>query len=143
MKLLLERGLSNNINTAGKLTVINDDGSTAFICCTLELAWLDNIPNKSCIPIGSYTVSRYTSLRLGPCFIVNNVEDRSYILIHAGNYASSDVDEKTDTEGCILVGMGYMDLNGDGVIDIADSRQALQHLLELINGTIEFEIMDA
>lgn len=65
---------------------------------TLELPWLNNEPQTSCIPAGTYLCplawsDRYQQLM--PRLL--HVPDRTGILIHSGNFAG-------DTHGCILVG---------------------------------------
>jgi hypothetical protein len=67
---------------------------------TLELPWLDNQTNLSCIPEGVYkTVLAWSNRyqKIMPRLL--NVPDRDGILVHAGNTIH-------DTHGCILVGMG-------------------------------------
>ena len=62
-----------------------------------------------------------------------DVPGRSKILIHAGNFPR-------DTEGCILVGKDFKDLNGDNVMDVSTSRVALDEILELVNKSFEIEL---
>lgn len=53
------------------------------------------------------------------------------ILIHWGNYAAS-ANKKTgtpDIKGCILVGYGYADLDGDGLPEIVNSKKAFNDLM--------------
>ncbi len=84
------------------------DGFHAF---TLELPWRDNQRNISCIPAGIYDTTIRRSPRFGLIYWVMKVPDRTYILIHSGNYAG-DVAKgfKTHVNGCILLGkkMGYL-----------------------------------
>jgi len=73
------------------------------ICVTLELPWLNNQHNISCIPEGIYTAVRYMSPKRGyEVFELTNVPDRDAIEIHVGNYPK-------DTDGCILLGLEYGD----------------------------------
>lgn len=76
-----------------------------FSCFTLELPWRDNQRSISCIPAGEYIVKTRQSPRFGLVFHVQNVEGRTYILFHSGNYAG-DVHKgwKTHSEGCLLFG---------------------------------------
>lgn len=93
---------------------------------TIELPWKDNAKGKSCIPEGEYRM-RYTMSNRFKTMLweVMKVPGRSGIRIHAGNYAG---DRISDSEGCILPCMKWADINGDGVIDGAQSRQAMQIL---------------
>lgn len=73
---------------------------------TLELPWLDNEPNESCIPTGEYHCKRVHKRKLASgagienTFEVENVPNRAGILFHAGNTIE-------DTRGCILLGLRY------------------------------------
>ena len=84
------------------------DGSK-FLAYTLELEWRDNQRRKSCIPKGTYEIAyrdfggyynryneRFDNHKKG-VLELQNVKDRSAILIHIGNRPSH-------TLGCILVG---------------------------------------
>lgn len=80
-----------------------------FLAYTLELEWWDNQKRKSCIPKGTYEIAyrdfggyynryneRFDNHKKG-VLELQNVKDRSAILIHIGN-------RPKDTLGCILVG---------------------------------------
>ena len=93
-----------------------------FRCLTLELPWLDNERNISCIPEGKYKASKYNSYKNGAVILLADVPDRSYIQIHAGNYTR-------DVEGCILVGNSIKYLDEDSVLDVTNSLSTLRKLL--------------
>jgi len=62
---------------------------------TIELPWLHNQRNISCIPEGRYElVKRYTETR-GWHILVKDVPDRSWILFHPANNALKEL------KGCI------------------------------------------
>ena len=94
-------------------------------CCTLELPWLNNDRDVSCIPgDATYPVEKRTSDRYGEHFHVTAVPKRQLILIHQGNY-------NFQTRGCILVGKTHTDINGDGVRDVTSSRDTMRNLLSV------------
>lgn len=68
------------------------------ICQTLELPWLDNKRQVSCIPVGLYLCKPYSSAKYKNVWELQSVPNRSAILIHSGNTTS-------DIQGCILLGM--------------------------------------
>lgn len=76
-----------------------------FKCFTLELPWRDNQSNISCIPADSYPTVIRVSPRFGQVYWVKEVPNRSFILIHSGNWAG-DIAKgyKSHVNGCILLG---------------------------------------
>ena len=97
VNLLLLRDTFSDESTIGELFI---DGER--FCDTLELPWRDNQRSISCIPTGSYKVRlrypRESATRDYLHLLVQDVKDRSFILIHRGNKSS-------DSRGCVLVGM--------------------------------------
>jgi hypothetical protein len=121
------------MQTLGVLTV---DGRV--LCNTLELAWRDNQRQISCIPEGSYRVIKRGALPHRPYehFYVLQVLRRSHILIHAGNYSRQIL-------GCILVGDRHVDLDQDGLLDVANSRATLEMLCRVLPPTFMLHIIRA
>jgi hypothetical protein len=108
---------------------------------TLELPYLENHRDISCIPPGEYKCDRVTSKKFGICYLLNDVPGRSGIIIHIGNYAAEKIlleraimrnVKKVDTLGCILVGLRHYDLNNDGALDVADSQRAMGALRAIL-----------
>ena len=64
---------------------------------TLERAWHNNERRVSCIPEGKYVCKRIISPKFGETYEICDVENRSHILFHAGNYTK-------DSLGCVLLG---------------------------------------
>lgn len=65
------------------------------ICNTIELPWLDNMRNHSCIPEGRYKLQkRFTAKHKGHLLVLD-VPGRDGILIHPANNAL------TELRGCI------------------------------------------
>lgn len=93
-----------------------------FSCYTLELPWINNQQNISCIPAGTYECIKHVSPKFGDCISIKNVAGRSHILIHAGNFTEQ-------TKGCILVGESIADIDRDGILDVAASRSTLEQLM--------------
>ena len=93
-----------------------------FRCFTLELPQEGNQPSISCIPEGTYNCRKITSPTLGKCIEILEVPGRSYIRIHKGNYTSQ-------IQGCVLVGEALKDINGDLIIDVANSAVAFDKLM--------------
>lgn len=126
--------------TLGVLQVF-DGLKKIFECNTLEKPWLDNMSGKSCIFDGSYLVKKWHSeeaKKVGKSVIYNhfeieNVFGRKGILIHIGNYVEQ-------IHGCVLVGSSFVDINGDGVLDLKDSGAVLAELFKLMPNNFRLTI---
>ncbi len=57
------------------------------ICATIELPWKNNCARISCIPEGRYSLSKRYSPHFKSHFMLEDVPDRQYILIHSANNA--------------------------------------------------------
>ena len=115
---LLRARNENNLYTRG---VLFDAEEGEHICVTLELPWKKNKRKESRIPAGTYLCVPRWSSKHKEHYILENVKDRSLILIHIGNYVR-------EIEGCILVGLNHADIDKDGIIDVANSKKALENL---------------
>ena len=142
MRAVLCRNYYQN-QTTGTLTVYDEDtDAEVFKCRTLELADKGNQRNISCIPEGHYVVDDHVSPSFGKCFWVKDVPGRSEVLIHLGNYAGS-MNPKTghsDIRGCILLGEKLIDLNGDGIADITNSKATVNKLIKVAPNGFVLEI---
>lgn len=96
-----------------------------FVCKVLELPWLDNKQNESCIPKGIYTCRYTRSNRLSTAaghdvytYEVLDVPGRSGIRIHSANYFFQLL-------GCIAMGNVHKDINIDGQLDVIHSGSTI------------------
>lgn len=139
MKIVLTRTYQDN-ETLGDAVVLDDNGNEVYKFNVLELPYLDNHPQTSCIPVGTYPVIK--SAGWGnipyPHFALLNVPNRQGICIHIGNYAEG---VRVDSEGCLLVADGFADINGDGHLDGIDSGKTLNKLLDLLPDSFTIEIL--
>ena len=101
-----------------------------FQCFTLELPWLDNQKNISCIPAGTYEAIKYESPKHGSVILLQDVPDRTFIEGHAGNYTRQIL-------GCFLVGDGIKWLDSDSIPDVTNSGKTLKKLLDLLPDSFE------
>jgi len=93
-----------------------------FKCFTLELPWQNNRSGVSCIKSGEYNVVKYVSPSNGNVLLLQDVENRTHIQIHAGNYTRN-------VKGCILVGDSIKFLDDDGIPDVTNSKNTLARLI--------------
>lgn len=115
--------------TTSIFNLIRADG-TFWTCKVLELPWLNNQHDVSCIPTGTYlcllkpfhNVMRYE---------LQAVPLRDAIFQHEGNFAAG---VKVDTLGCQLFGSSLQDINGDGYLDVVDSVNTMAQFLKETGG---------
>lgn len=135
--LHLQRQITSTHGTEGTLTIPHLD--VDFF--TLELPWRDNTPTISCVPNGTYEVAIRQSPRYGTIYHVKNVINRSWILIHWGNFAGDSTQGlKTNVEGCILLGKKRGILSNQKVV--LSSRVAVREFMNLMqnkNFTLEIK----
>ena len=127
----LSREHSDEHQTLGVITTMN--GDKLWSAHTLELKWEANINNVSCIPTGIYLCKYTRSNRLSASaghdvftYEVMNVPHRAGIRFHSANFARQLL-------GCIALGNSVLDIDGDGVMDIAGSRDAIRKFEEIMN----------
>ena len=90
------------------------------ISVTLERPWKDNMAWESCIPFGLYPLTRLERSKAFkyPHYLLEGVQDRTFIKIHVANYPS-------ELHGCIGVGSYF----ANGAIAISKSRKAMEHVM--------------
>ena len=126
MAYTLIRKKSNNDGTLGEL---KHDGS--HLCFTIELPWLDNHHQTSCIPIGNYNVEKYQSPKHGQVWQVMNVPNRYNIEIHGANTIN-------DLLGCIGVGSSIGTIGG--LPAVLNSQKTLSYLRAVLPDNFTLEI---
>jgi len=137
-RVIIQREPCTDEGTFGTLSL-----ESGWTCHTLELPWRENRRRMSCIPAGIYRAVDHVSPKFGRTRWVQDVPERSDILIHAGNLAG-DTSKKlrTDVAGCILVGERRGVLQGQAAV--LSSKLALRELLQhLGRDPVELEIRDA
>lgn len=131
MIITLTRIAQDAKETRGYLT----DEENKQLCVTLERPDLGNQHNVSRIPAGRYQTARMHSPHMNvDLFQVLDVPGRGNIEIHFGNYV-------TDSEGCILLGTSFADINSDGEIDITASQDAFKKFMLAMTGVDGFTLV--
>jgi Family of unknown function (DUF5675) len=133
MTVTIKRAYRTSKQTLGIGNVFDHNGTCIFSFSTLELPYNKNEVNNSSIPVGIYEVSKRYSFKYGQHYIINNVLNRSMILIHNGNY-------NKQTKGCILVGIYAKDINNDRDIDVVMSGLCIEIMNNILPNRFKLTI---
>jgi len=133
MKLELNRCQTDDKQTLGELYLLSDNEAVLNKWMTLELPDMNNTRYISRIPASTYKAIVHTSPRFGKTLWIQDVPNRSEILIHQGNY-------HTQIKGCILIGQNHIDINIDGLKDVTSSRKSMAKLMSELQGLESIEI---
>lgn len=124
--IVLERFRYGDDGTFGQMYF--PDGTMFY---TVEQPWRNNEQNRSCIPEGDYeldmrrspVVQRITRGRYEEGWEVTEVPDRSYIMVHPGNWP-------WNFQGCIGVGEEYGLISG--AYGVRHSQRAFVRFMEVM-----------
>lgn len=133
MQIVITRTEENDTQTIGELKVYTD--KLLFEAKTLELPWRENQRMISRIPSNHYKAVKNISQKHGKSIWIQDVEGRSEILIHKGNFHS-------ETLGCILVGEGLTDIDGDGHKDVTNSTRTMDELYGIVKEPLFVNIIE-
>jgi hypothetical protein len=132
--ILIDRYSYEKEQTIGKFYLLDEETQSVLkMWHSMELPWKDNQQNISCIPAGYYKGILHISPTFGKCLWLQDVPNRSEILIHAANFYY-------DLLGCIGIGKDLSHIDGDKYIDVTSSRDSLTELLELLDNQTVVDI---
>ena len=111
-----------------------ENGKVIFACDTIELPYINNQKQISCVPKGVYLVKYRESAKYPRHYHLQDVPNRDLIFVHQANFVGSKNPKthKADLLGCIGVGNGYGDIDGDGTVELLKSTPTLKKLLEVM-----------
>lgn len=132
-RVVIQREETGNAGTFGTLTV------DALILRTGELPWRDNKPGVSCVPPGVYRVEwEYSDHFDRNLFELKGVPGRSECKLHVANFCGDTaLGLKSDINGCIALGRGVGDMQGQRAL--LSSRSAMK-LFEQHMGVEPFDL---
>jgi len=116
MKALIELVRTYDVDVTKGRIYFND----VEICQSIELPWLHNVQEMSCIPEGEYRLLHRHTEKFGHHLEVDMVPERKGILFHPANHAQKEL------RGCIAPVMEIKGVYG------MHSRMALNVLLRNI-----------
>jgi hypothetical protein len=99
----------------------------------IELPWLNNQRNISCIPANIYSAVAINRWSNGKYAIwILDVPNRSQILIHQATFVRHLL-------GCKAPGENFADLDNDGIIDVENSDKVMKELEKIIPVGVELK----
>lgn len=127
MKIIkIKRIWGNEKQSLGTLVVLNENQQPIFAALSLERGWLNNQPNISCIPVGSYPVVLEYSPAFGmDLWEIKEVPNRTETKFHTANYWHQ-------LEGCIALGLKATDIDNDGYLDVTNSGNTMENFHEVM-----------
>ena len=135
MKAKLIRLIQEPVQTLSSFLLFDNDVKLLLHCRCLELPDKQNQNNISRIPAGKYCCKLRHSTKYGWHIHIQDVEGRTLILAHFGNYYR-------DTRGCLIVGNGFTDIDGDGYRDVTSSKKTMKKILAIAPNEFELTIVD-
>lgn len=123
VKGILNRLKQSEVQTLGRF-YLYDGLNEAFSCVVLELPDKQNQNNISRICAGVYTCKKRHSDKYGWHFHITGVPGRKLILIHWGNFY-------INTRGCVLFGDDFAKIDDDEYMDITNSKNTIEDLMEI------------
>lgn len=120
--------LENDLITSE--SIISNPFNSSFIplfsAQSLERGWLDNEPNKSCVPVGEYhCVYEYSDSFNKKLWELYGVEGRSECKFHSANYWHQ-------LNGCIALGVERLFLDSDKQYDVSRSVETMQRFDDVL-----------
>lgn len=132
--LSIFRTIKTPKNVLGFGTLTDKNNKILFNFVSLELPYLENKKQISCVPAGTYRAYKTKSPSKGNVLYIQNVSGRSSILVHVGNYSK-------DTKGCILVGKNIDFSEGINEHFITSSKITMDKILELCENELFIKII--
>jgi hypothetical protein len=109
-----------------------------FMARTIELPWKNNANSVSCIPDGKYKVKVRISKKYGKVYHITNVEGRTWILTHSGNWAGNrSLGLRCHSEGCVLLGKYHAMIIDQ--VGVAVSKPTVRRWMQFTGGA-EFKL---
>ena len=135
MKIKILRQEYLKTQTLGYLYIVDEKDDILFSCNTLELAWLNNKRNISCVPNGTYKCElEYSNKFKVDLWELKDVPNRSECKFHSANFFKQ-------LNGCIALGSDFADIDGDGWRDVTNSKDTMLEFHEVLKGLKEIELI--
>ena len=117
------------------MTLIDSEMNPIFAAISLERGWLDNKPNKSSIPEGSYNcVYEYSPKFKRDLWELKDVPGRSECKFHVSNYWNQ-------LNGCIALGDTAENIGRDFRLDVTNSSSTMNTFHRLLKEEKQIKVI--
>lgn len=133
-RIIINRKTYSENQVLGIGIVVDANDIELFNFVTIELPWLENKRRISCIPAGVYSAIKHNSPKFGQTLWLQEVPNRSEILIHSANFSRQLL-------GCIAPGEIFIDIDKDGLKDVNNSRATMEKILKFVGNRVQIVIL--
>ncbi len=132
---IIQRYWSDESQTLGTLTLLDNSLNPIFAAISLERGWQDNQPNVSSVPVGEYLcVYEYSPAFERNLWELKDVQNRSECKFHASNYWNQ-------LEGCIALGDTAENIGQDFRLDVTNSGDTMYTFHRLLINESEIKVI--
>jgi hypothetical protein len=135
MYLKIYRREHRNRQTLGELYIIDEETDRIlFQSRTLELPYIDNKTDISCVPVGRYKCKlEYSGKFKKLLWELKDVPNRTECKFHSANYFHQ-------LNGCIALGDIFADIDGDGWRDVLNSTETMVKFHNILKDLKEVDL---
>ncbi len=132
---IIQRYWSDESQTLGTLTLLDNNLNPIFAAISLERGWQDNQPNVSSVPIGEYLcVYEYSPAFERNLWELKDVPNRSECKFHTSNYWNQ-------LNGCIALGDTAENIGQDFRLDVTNSGNTMETFHRLLRNESEIKVI--
>jgi hypothetical protein len=132
---IIQRYWSDESQTLGTLTLLDNSLNPIFAAISLERGWQDNKPNVSSVPTGEYKcVYEYSPAFERNLWELKDVPNRSECKFHTSNYWNQ-------LNGCIALGDTAENIGQDFRLDVTNSGDTMETFHRLLRNKSEIKVI--
>ena len=132
---IIQRYWSDESQTLGTLTLLDNNLNPIFAAISLERGWQDNKPNVSSVPVGEYKcVYEYSPAFERNLWELKDVPNRSECKFHTSNYWNQ-------LNGCIALGDTAENIGQDFRLDVTNSGDTMETFHRLLKNESEIKVI--
>lgn len=131
----IQRYWSDECQSLGVCTLLDNELNPIFASISLERGWLDNKPNVSSIPIGEYDCFlEYSEKFKRELWELKGVTNRTECKFHASNFWNQ-------LNGCIALGETAENIGEDFRLDLTNSGKTMATFHRLLKNEKQIKVI--